>query len=138
MLLFFHITRNYPIVLRLAAKVLAASHTFIMSLLESCKSADKEAQVHEMQGQSRMRVANLRSCKSTPLVSSTPLHSLQAPSKPERASSPRLNRTKGARHEVPLMRDSSISIAHLHPLNHNVQYPIPNKPSTSNLFSIIP
>lgn len=41
MLLFFYVTCNYPIVLRLAAKVLAASHTFIMSLLESCKSADK-------------------------------------------------------------------------------------------------
>lgn len=68
MLLFFYVTCNYPIVLRLAAKVLAASHTFIMSLLESCKSADEEAQVYEMQGQSRMRVADLRSRKSTPLV----------------------------------------------------------------------
>jgi hypothetical protein len=68
MLLFFYVTCNYPIVLRLAAKVLAASNAFMMSLLESCKSADEEAQVHEMQGQSRMRVADLRSLKSTPLV----------------------------------------------------------------------
>jgi hypothetical protein len=48
MLLFFYITCKYPIVLRFAAKVLVASHTFIMSLLESCKSADEETQVHEM------------------------------------------------------------------------------------------
>ena len=68
MLLFFYSTCNYPIVLRLAAKVLAASNAFMMSLLEGCKSADEEAQVHEMQGQSRMRVADLRSRKSTPLV----------------------------------------------------------------------
>ena len=67
-LLFLYITCNYPIVLRLPAKVLAASHTFMMSLLESCKKADKEAQVHEMQSQSRMRVADLRFRKSTPLV----------------------------------------------------------------------
>lgn len=61
----------------------------------------------------------------------SPPHSLQEPSKPERASSPRLNRTRGARHGLPLVRDSSTSIVHLHPLNHNIQYPMSPLPHTS-------
>jgi hypothetical protein len=124
MLLFFYSTCNYPIVLRLAPKVLAASHTFMMSLLESCKSADEEAQVHEMQGQSHIRVADLRSRKPTPLIARAikTRAGIFTTTKQNKRSKTWI--ALGAR-LVDFYRSSP-------PIES--QYPISNKPSTSHLF----